>query len=47
MFQPKKSGKGCCYDASCAEQTKGAMTIFNRIRNALRKNTENEEGGAV
>jgi hypothetical protein len=46
MFQPKKSCKGCCYDASCAEQTKGAMTIFNRIRNALRKSTENKEEGA-
>ncbi|MFA5408262.1 MAG: hypothetical protein WC343_05770 [Bacilli bacterium] len=45
MFQPNKSCKDCCYDASCAEQTKGAMTIFNRIRNALRKGTENKEEG--
>ena len=45
MFQPNKSGKDCCCDASCAEQTKGAMTIFNRIRTALRKGTENKEEG--
>jgi hypothetical protein len=47
MFQPEKRCKGCCYDESCAEQTRGLRSVFERIRNALRKDTENEEGGAV
>jgi hypothetical protein len=46
MFQPKKCDKGCCYDGSCTEQTRGLMSVFERIRNALRKGTENKEGGA-